>query len=245
MVGAGNEGAKGDPFHIGSALLLNLSEGKFLLTAAHIIDWSKTTSLYLGATNFAPLQFKALVSAAPNGQRSGDHADFAIAPLDTELSSVLSDDSFVMEKDISSSIATSEGQVYTCLSYPNSRNKISKHKGTNVKPALGIYTSLGRSAAALSGANEANHILVDYDAKFSRDEAGARVNSIALPGFSGGAIINLGRISTETLDSAIDAKLAAILIEGHATEKVILGTRLKVILAAVRAHIQIVDGAAR
>ncbi len=83
-----------------------------------------------------------------------------------------------------------------------------------------------------------DHILVDDDAKLSRAESGARVNSIALPGFNGGAIIDLGRISAETLDADFDPKLAALLIEGHAQEKVILGTRLTTILDAIRRHLQ-------
>ncbi len=98
--------------------------------------------------------------------------------------------------------------------------------------------SHGRPASQLPTiANDRYHILVDHDAKFSRDASGTKVNSIALPGFSGGAIIDVGRISAETLATTLHPKLAALLIEGHSKEKVILGTRLTAILDAVRGHL--------
>ena len=227
---------RGDPDHIGTALLLDLPEGHFLLTAAHVIDWNAKTTLYLGADDFAQLEFEALVTVPPGGDRNQDHGDFAVARLDDALVAKLAGAKFITEPEISRSVADTAGRTYTCLGYPNSKNKVNRHKGTKVTPRLGIYTSLGRSADRLPKvAVDRDHILVDHDAKYSRDEStGARVNSIALPGFSGGAIIDVGRISAETLDSPLEAKLAALLIEGHAAEKVILGTRLTTILNAFR-----------
>ena len=230
--------SRGYPDQIGSALLLELDGGRFLLTAAHVIDWNAPTTLYLGADNFALLQFEALATAAPGGDRGNDHADFAVARIDAGLSSRLSGSKFITEGEISQSVAATEGSTYTCLGYPNSKNRLNPRKGTKVVPALGIYTSLGRPASQLPNiAIDAHHILVDHNAKYSRDETGMRVNSTALPGFSGGAIIDVGRISAENLNSELDPMLAALLIEAHVTEKVILGTRLTTILNAIRAHI--------
>ena len=78
-----------DPDHIGSALLLELADDRFLLSAAHVIDWNNSTNFYLGADSFALLRFEALASAAPGGDRNKDHADFAIARIGAELSSKL------------------------------------------------------------------------------------------------------------------------------------------------------------
>jgi hypothetical protein len=230
---------KGDPEHIGSALLLNLREGRFLLTAAHVIDWNKTTTLYLGANDFAPLQFEVFVTAAPGGDRRADHADFAIALLSADLASKLSGAKFITEAEITRSVGPTEGRTYTCLGYPNSKNKVTPHRGPKVTPSLGIYTSVGRSASQLPKiAVDDHHILVDHNAKYSRDESGTKVSSVALPGFSGGAIIDVGRMSADTLDSDLEPKLAALLIEAHAQKKVILGTRLTTILDRTRAYLQ-------
>lgn len=226
---------KGDPDHIGSSILLHLAEGHFLLTAAHVLDHNQSTSLYLGGDEFMLLEFEALATAAPGGNRDEDHADFAIAPLNPELLAKLTGATFITQNEISSYAGPAEGRVYSCIGYPNSKNKPNPYKGKKVTPMIGTYSSVGRPSAMLPAiASDQDHILVDHDAKFSRDENGRRVSSIALPGFSGGAIIDLGRISADSIASPPEPKLAALLIEAHAKEKVILGTRLTTILEAVR-----------
>jgi hypothetical protein len=225
----------GEPEHIGTALLLQLREGHFLLTAAHVIDWNDKTTLYLGEAGFEKLEGEAFISLAPKGDRNLDRADFALMPLDEEFVARLSAAKFVRESEISASVAETTGRTYVCLGYPNSKNKFNRHKGS-VRPALGIYSSLGRPSSELPEvAIESAHVLVDFNSKYSRDDSGARIRSTALPGFSGGAIIDLGRISKDTLNSPFDPKLAALLIEGHRDQKVILGTRISVILASFRA----------
>ena len=225
---------QGTPDHIGSSILLHLDEGHFLLTAAHVLDHNQSTSLYLGGDDFILLQFEALATAAPDGDRGKDHVDFAIAALDPEALSKLTGAVFITKNDISAYVGPVDGRLYTCLGYPNSKNKPNPYKGTTVTPRLGMYTSVGRPSTTLSAiATDHDHILVDYNAKFSRDENGDRVQSIALRGFSGGAIIDLGSISLESIATPPQPKLAAILIEAHANEKVILGTKLATILKAV------------
>lgn len=230
---------KGDPNHIGSAVLLHLEEGHFLLTAAHVLDENAQTSLYLGADDFVLLQLDAITTVAPDRDRNKDFADFAMARLNADLVAKLSGAKFITEADISRSVASTEGRTYTILGYPNSRNKPNPHKGKKVTPSLGVYTSQGRPASQLPQiATDHDHILVDHDAKYARDEAGAKVHSIALRGFSGGAIVDLGRLSVESLVSSTPPKLTALLIEGHPKEKVILGIKLTTVLAAIRKHLR-------
>ena len=189
----------GDPIHIGSSILLSLREGRFLLTAAHVLDWADGTSLFLGAasaTKPVPLSFDALVSRSLDGARAEDRVDFALAKLEGETGAELAGDQYVHESDISQSVAPTEGRTYTCLGYPNSKNRVTLYRGGLITPKLGIYTSQGRPEHRLPGiADDDLHILVDHDQKWSRDEKGVRVNSTALPGFSGGAIVDVGRLS--------------------------------------------------
>lgn len=226
---------KGDPDHIGSCILLEVDGEHFLLTAAHVLDHNQNTSLYLGGDELILLQFEALATIAPSGDRDKDHADFAIARLDPETLAKLSGAMFITQNDFSPHVGSAEGRVYSCLGYPNSKNKPKPYNGKNIKPMIGLYTSVGRPSTKLPMiANDKCHILIDHNAKFSRDETGNRVSSIALPGFSGGAIIDLGFISPDTISSPPQPKLAALLIEAHKNEHVILGTRLATILGAVR-----------
>ena len=223
--------------HIGSALLLDLPEGHFLLTAAHIMDWNTKTTLYLGRRNALQLQFEVLSTKAPNGNREQDNFDFAIARLNTELQERLSGAKFIKEEEISRSIAKTDDRIYACLGYPNSKNKFNPHKTNKNKviPHLGIYTSIGTQSESLEGsANEQEHILHSYDKKYSRCDSGEKIRKPDLHGFSGGAIIDLGPFSVYTVNSTLEPKLAALIIDFPENEQVIRGTRLTTILNAFR-----------
>lgn len=227
---------RGDPVHIATALLLEVSEGKFLLTAAHVLDHNQTTTLYVGVDDFVTLQFEALVSAAPDGDRDKDRMDFAVAPLDAVSLAKLSTAKFITEAQISRSVASSEGRIYTCLGYPNSKNVVKHFKGPSITPRRLPYTSYGRPASALADASDDFHILVDYHKSHALDENGKRVSATNMRGCSGGAIIDNGRMEPENLVELPEPKLAAVFIEAHPHEKIILGTRVSAILAAVREH---------
>ncbi len=201
--------------------MLQLREGPFLLTAAHNLDWNKFTTLYLGVNMTETLVLDAFVSKAPGGVRDDDRLDFAIARLPDSLLNQLGPASLIAENDISRSVADTVGRTYTCLGYPNSKNRTPPRFATTLKPALGIYTSNGVPTDRLgTRADVDTHILIDYNFKFSRDENGVRVNSIKPNGFSGGAVIDLGRLSDPaTLDKKCNPKLIAMLIEAHRGEK--------------------------
>jgi hypothetical protein len=178
---------RGEPNHIGSGLLLDVGGSKRLLTAAHVLDHNIQTTLYLGGDQFAPLEFEALSTEAPGGDRNADKADFAMAPLPEATIAKLTNATFINEADISPFQGSSEGRSYACLGFPNSKNKISPFKSTAVVPNLGIYSSVGRPASQLAAvATDQDHILVDYDPKTSRDQLGNKVPSISIRGFSGG-----------------------------------------------------------
>jgi hypothetical protein len=226
----------GAPEHIGSGVLLTLPEGHCLLTAAHVIDWNKRTTLYTGVSHMEELTLEFAVTIPANDDRRKDHYDFALACLPSNLIYRLEGATFIKETEISKSIATPVGRSYTCLGFPNSKNKTPPGPTTNVVPRLGIYTGLGVAYQELeSVANEDDHILVDFHPKYSRDESGSKINTFAFPGFSGGAIVDLGRIEDPArLDKDCEPLLAALFIEAHKIERAILGTRLTKILAEIR-----------
>ena len=73
---------KGSAVHIGSCTLLRKNGNAFLLTAAHVIDENKYTSLYVaGATNLVLISEEFAATPKISGSRDNDHFDFAIAKL--------------------------------------------------------------------------------------------------------------------------------------------------------------------
>lgn len=226
----------GRPDHLGSAVLLRLAEGPFMMTAAHNLDWNKTTSLYLGVGKAELLELDATVTVVPDSGRDDDVYDFAIARLPGPLVAALGVVNFVDEADISKSVADTVGRSYTSLGYPNSKNRTPRYFDKSVTPFIATYTSNGVAMDRLGPDYAAEtHILIDFAFKFSRDETGKRVRSIKPNGFSGGAVIDLGRLSDpERLSEPPDPKLIGLFIEAHRVERAIVATRIAPAIAVAR-----------
>jgi hypothetical protein len=228
----------GRPEQLGSAILLRLPEGHFMVTAAHNLDWNTNTSIYLGVRKAELLDLTATATVAPYGNRDDDVFDFAVAQLPESLVMEIGEGSFVNEAQISPSVADSVGRTYTSLGYPNSKNRTPRRFETKVTPKIASYTSNGISTDRLGHRCTADtHILIDFNFKYSRDEDGKRVNSIKPNGFSGGAVIDLGRLSDpSTLPEPCDPKLIGLFIEAHRAEKAIVATRLTPAIKHLRAN---------
>lgn len=228
---------KNIPVHIGSAIFLNLNEGKFLFTAAHVIDWNRETTLYVGDNELLELSFDAWVSRHQSDDRAQDHFDFAVARLSENFCSHLSRIEFVDENEICQSDQHMEGHAYTCIGYPNSKNKVTGYSGKKVKSVLGTYTGVAKAAESLSFIEDSSaHLGLKYSPKYSKNDSGDRVNSISIRGFSGGAIIDIGEFTLQSRSDPPVPKLAAILAEFHDNEGVILGTRIRYVIEMLRAE---------
>src|SRR5579863_7634497 len=70
----------GRPTHVGSSIFLKINDVPHLLTAAHIIDWVKHSSIYvIGATHLTEIEAEFRVTKADN--RDDDRYDFAFAVI--------------------------------------------------------------------------------------------------------------------------------------------------------------------
>jgi len=157
---------RGTPVHIGSGVLLKLPEGHCLVTAAHVIDQNKKTTLYTGVSRTEELLLEFAITTPANEDRARDHYDFALARLPGSLVSRLEGATFIKETEISRSVGTPVGRAYTCLGFPNSKTKTRPGRMNNLEPVLGVYTSIGLAHQKLpSVANEGDHILLDFNAK--------------------------------------------------------------------------------
>lgn len=61
--------ADGRPEHIGSAILIDASGTKLIMTAAHVIDWNDRSSLYVGLAATELIEDEFMMSVAPEGVR--------------------------------------------------------------------------------------------------------------------------------------------------------------------------------
>lgn len=231
--------ANGSAEHIGTCLALSIADKRYLLTAAHVIDWNATTSLYVGNTELTLLSMDFLATMKPVGNRLHDHYDFAIGELSKDDIQSLDQVQYLKTEGISSSAIDSVGTVYTSIGYPNSKNKKADSAQKSVPTQIFNYSNTATEHDALKKKLQisgSDHIFIGFNPKYSKDMEGKRINSIRLNGVSGGAVVNLGNLAKPEILAGTQTpapKLAGLFIEFHKAEKIILATRIQTILAAI------------
>jgi hypothetical protein len=234
---------QGRPVHIGSCVLLMLGEAPVLLTAAHLLDESSRSTLYIGGEkSLVQLDGDFFTSSKPGGSRANDHYDFAAHKLSSQAVSELGAVKYVQQKESSSNKDDTVGHVFLLLGYPNTKNRVIGTKENCVRPQLWKYWSTHKPSPSLTSklkisGNE--HYFIDFNKKQSSDALGAVVNSISPRGVSGGALVDMGNIaSLSKLDASAHCQghLAGLAIEFHASYCAIVATHIQVILQGLRAH---------
>ena len=202
---------KGDPDHIGSAVLLDVYGTKVMITAAHVIDENSTmkpTSLYVGGgANLELIDAEFSITLAPGKLRKLDRHDIAFCALPPALVEKLGA-TYIGMNDVARHKPYEQGRVYTAFGFPNTMNKIGwkERKAKNIRPEMLQYTNpyrIDEEVARDLPNNGADHIFIPYGAKW-RNEDGFIDNARSPTGMSGGAVIDCGKASTPETAAGIN-----------------------------------------
>jgi hypothetical protein len=230
----------GTPRHIGTCILLNLNQENYLLTAAHIVDENKFSSLYVGTRSELELiEGEFFITREPVGGRINDHYDFAWKKLSTEFLAKLKNVKFIYEKDLAINLENTDSRLFLALGYPNSKNKKVNLLQKSVTPRFMKYSSTVKPNTDLCkklGISENQHFFLNFNSKHSKNSDGLIVNSIAPKGISGGALIDMGSFGPKQFEPGIQCKgkLAGMLIENHKEHKAISAIKIGVIINQIR-----------
>ncbi len=238
---ASTDGTKPKP--IGSCVLLLVEGKRYVVTAAHVIDWLTESALYVGGLVGQRLvQIVGDVSSTrpPAGGRRRDRWDFAFWPISAQSASELGDVRFADANDLSLNRASPTNRIYMAVGYPVSRNKRKIYRvKRKIKMALRKYSSkvldLPELAADLQVSGN-DHFFLQFE-KRSQDSEGRRVTTFNPVGMSGGAFVDLGNFASATKylpESDRKGKLAGILIEHHKKHGAIVAVKIQSIVRAIR-----------
>lgn len=228
----------GSPEHIGSCIALRLDGDPYLLTAAHVLDWNKESSLYIGHEELRLISMEFSATAKPNGDRNADRFDFALGKIPDCDIHALGGVKFITEEQTDRSAGHVPGRTYTSIGYPNSKNKKVDNRNKNIKAVLFQHTGIVKVDAELVqrlGISGSDHILISQNAKYSKDASGRKVASVKLNGMSGGAVINLGNLADPNVMAGCTDPtplLAGLFIEFYKDHGTIVATKLDTILKA-------------
>jgi hypothetical protein len=226
---------------IGSSFLLQVDGRRFLVTAAHVLDLNQQSTLYVGGRQGLELiNGNANVTNAPVSGRRGDKYDFAFMELTLEFAERLGIDAFIDVSKIASNSEPKDGRCFMALGYPASRNKPKPIAltGTHVRAQLWAYSATVHTDPKIFenvGASETTHLLLKYGKK-SKAFTGEVTNSIKPQGASGGILVELGRMSLQSLAPTTPStpRLAGVLIENHIASKTIVAVMIQLVVEAIR-----------
>jgi hypothetical protein len=106
----------GFPIHVGTCLLLQIEMRKYILTAAHVIDWNEYSSLYVGGeTELILIEGDFYRTQKPDGDRKKDHFDFAWLKLNEKFVAKMGYVNFVDETQLFFNNVATEGNLYLAL----------------------------------------------------------------------------------------------------------------------------------
>lgn len=230
---------RGEPDHIGSAVLLDVHGTKVLITAAHVIDNNSVTSLYVGGgAELELIEAEFSITVAPSAIRRLDRHDIAFCELPSYLIEKLGG-TYIGLNDVAFHPPYEGGRLYTALGYPNSMNRVewSTRKAKKIRPEMLQYTNphrLDEEVAQNLPNGGADHIFLPYGQRW-RDEDGFMDNAKSPTGMSGGAFIDCGKASNPEVVAGVNQptqRLAGIGIE-FLKNRVIIATRMSVIVPAL------------
>jgi hypothetical protein len=222
------------PTHIGSCVLLSVNGTRFLVTAGHVTDDAKATTLHVGGDKeLVPLSFDAGLTTISDMRRDKDVYDFSVCALSDVMQKELGDVRYITEEEMYKTAPTGHNRLRMVMGYPTSKNK----KGID-NPRMRIGGTLWHYVSLAPVKDpDADHLLVEFDHKESINPDGIGTHSLNPKGASGGAMFDLGTFNDpERLGkpAQCEARLAGILTEYRSQQKLIVATSVKPVLDVCR-----------
>lgn len=232
----------GNPEFVGSCILLNVLNTDYVVTAAHIIDWTNTHAIYVGGTvGTEPVQVAGDIKAtkSPEGLRTKDKFDFAFWKIPQDSADKLGEVAFLNSSRVSHNQLSTANRFYLAMGYPLARNKGNITYSTqSIKTSLSKYTSeVGENAALAKklGVTGNEHFFLKFE-KYSSTAEGKKVSSFKPRGMSGGALVDLGNfanVDKYSSDSKPTGYLCGLLIEHHREHQAMIAVRIEHVIGAI------------
>jgi hypothetical protein len=230
-----NVGSK--PEQIGTVTFVSVDGSDYILTAAHVVDHHKASTLHIGHSRLQDLTLSFRSTVAPNGDRLKDRWDFAFAHADPQWR-----ENGIVPLDISDIPDMKEALIFTVVGYPNSSNKRVNHKERSIRPTQRRHSSLRLPAThpvyATLRISFDTHLAIGRDPKqaVSGDEI---VRPFEPRGMSGGLIfglLNAHKASTILFDFQPIVFPAALFIERCEKHRALFGPSLRIIADEIRVN---------
>jgi len=226
---------RGKPCSVGSGILFGVGNERFLITAAHVLDENKITTLYLpGNSELVELSGQSRVSKPPQNNRELDHLDTAYVRLSEQIVSHLNRVYwFLPPQLVDVNDVSTPGKHYMFTGYPH--KAVGAVYGTRkIAAQLHSFTDHASEVAKYAevDATPAANILINFDEKRVKDEKGRAVTPKERQGMSGGGVWNIGAGPHQA--GLPKTRLCGVAIEHHKKQKCLVATKINFALESIR-----------
>jgi hypothetical protein len=227
-----------EPIPAGSAVLLWHRGNRYVVTAAHVVELYRNSAYYMGPEGpWVELPMPFVVSVAKDATRKDDHFDFAFQRIDDTLADQLSGCVFLTANQIETHDNVQFGTPrakYLALGWPLNRIEYKRYSNTTRLKNLSYIGGIAslqeyRTAKLVPKTN----VVIDFDYQNVVGRSGLHT-APSVEGLSGGGMFRFR--SVERLGDVSPPKLAAITIEQRRRERLMVGVRIDVVLAAIDRH---------
>ena len=227
----------GNPHPHGSGVFIEINNSKFLLTAAHVVDY-REDDLYVGVDthNYVKLGGDLTKNIAV-GRRENDKIDISILKLDQETIDLLGNKyDFINQNELGVNHEFINLQMYTLVGFPASKSKYNKYKDA-LKSSPFLYETTPakqRIYDELKCESFSNVIVHYYKEKIKYNKTGVFQTGPDLFGMSGSGLW-FTPCQLKAKGEYIDKKLVAIMTEWPVENRnFLIGTRIDVFTEVIR-----------
>lgn len=231
---------RNQPDPVGSAVLFEVGNQTFAMTAAHVLDFleSDTELAFLGSPGVVELSGEYFRTPMPLEGRSADRVDLAFIELSREQRNKLGDIRAIQPGDLLMDHVPDRRPIlrskYLMLGYPVTQQPRQIVDGAYVPISLSgiLHETRDLALYAMLGVEQATHLILH----FNRAEFANADGAVFAPhprGASGGGIWILDGM----MDSAVPAprpRLVAIAIEYEKKHHCVVGTRIRPLIDQIR-----------
>ena len=226
--------AAGNPEQFGTGVFLNVGDQYFLVTAAHVLDDNKDSTLYIPSNqsgNLVILEGASFKSVADGEDRNNDRTDVGVVVLKSDLVDEIGRDSFLPAAMTDVDDIGKQGDIYIAMGYPAQKNGKVDLVKKNFKRRPASYTAniLPDEKLAAIGVHRGSHLLLSFKKRHSRDTTGKDITAPDPYGMSGGPLWRFDIYTGQQPTS----RLVGILIEWRDEVAGILAVRVPIVLAGI------------
>lgn len=226
---------RGQPCAVGSGILIGVGNERFLITAAHVLDENKITTLYLpGNSELVELSGPSRQSKPPEHNRNLDRFDTAYIHLSGDIVSRINQVYwFLPPQLVDMNDVSTPGKHYMFTGYPH--KALGTVYGTRkIAGQLHSYTDRASETAIYTQVDAAptSNIAINFDVKRVKDDKGRTVTPKERQGMSGGGVWNFNE--SPQIPGLSKIRLCGVAIEHHKKQKCLLATKINFVLESIR-----------